>query len=178
MISTTCVFEVWTAYKSCFDNNKANFWNVESVSSDDLTNMSKKLCQKYHDFFNIQNANWLVSHQIINHVIDFKSDTELLYMHTYNMFLTKLKTLNNYLNNILVKKWIHEFQNFVNTFILFVFWKSKKLHLCVDYCELNIIIIKNCYFLLLISELLDWLNNSTVFSKINLWNIYHKICIC
>ena len=63
MISIACIFEVWTAYRSCFDNNnEMNFWNIESISSDNLTNMSKKLCQKYHDFFNTQNTDQLVSH--------------------------------------------------------------------------------------------------------------------
>ena len=66
--------------------------------------MLKKLHQKYHDFFNIQNADQLASHQITNHAIDLKSDTEFLYMHMYNMFLTKLKTLNNYFNDVLVKE--------------------------------------------------------------------------
>ena len=172
MISTACIFEVWTAYRSCFDDdNEMNFWNVENASSDDLTNMLKKLCQKYHNFFNIQNANWLASHQITDHVIDFKFNTEFLYMHTYNMFLMKLKTLNNYFNDILVKKWIHEFQNLTDIFIFFIFWKNKELHFCIDYCELNVIIIKNCYSLLLTSKLLDWLSDLIVFSKINLQNV-------
>ena len=98
-------------------------------------------------------------------------------MCTYNMFSAELKTLNNYLNNILVKKWIHKFQNSADTFIFFILQKSEELHLCVNYHELNIIIIKNCYFLSLINELLDWLNDSTIFSKIDLWNIYYQICI-
>ena len=145
-----------------------NFWDVKSISSDDLTNMFKKLHQKYHNFFNTWNADWLASHWVTDHAIDLKSDTELSYMHMYNMFSTELKILNNYLNNTLVKKWIHKFQNLTNTLIFFVLWKSKELYFCVDYCKLNVIIIKNHYFLLLTSELLDWLNNSTVFSKINL----------
>ena len=66
--------------------------------------MFKKLCQKYHNFFNTQNADQLASHQIIDHAIDFKFNIKFLYMHMYNMFLTELKTLNNYLNNTLVKK--------------------------------------------------------------------------
>ena len=53
MTSTAHIFEVWTAYRSCLDNNKADFWDVKSISLNDLTNMSKKLCQKYHNFFNI-----------------------------------------------------------------------------------------------------------------------------
>ena len=54
MISTAHVFEIWTAYKSYLDNDdKIDFWNVKNVSSDNLINMLKKLCQKYHNFFNI-----------------------------------------------------------------------------------------------------------------------------
>ena len=61
IISTVHIFEVWTAYRSCLDNNnnKVNFWNVKSISLNDFTNMSKKLCQKYYNFFNIWNADWL-----------------------------------------------------------------------------------------------------------------------
>ena len=76
-------------------------------------------------------------------------------MHTYNMFLAKLKTLDNYINNALVKEWICKFQSFVSTSILFVFKKSSELCLCVDYHKLNAIIIKNHYLLSLASKLLD-----------------------
>ena len=130
-----------------------------------------------NNFFNIWNADWLASYWVIDHVIDLKSDIEFLYMCMYNMFLMKLKTLNNYLNNILVKEWICESQSSADTFILFVFWKSEELCLCIDYHELNVIIIKNYYLLSLTSKLLDWLNNLIIFSKIDLWNIYHQIHI-
>ena len=61
--------------------------------------------------------------------------------------------------------------------ILFVLKKSSELCLCVDYWDLNIITIKNWYSLSLISELLNCLDDSTVFSKINLKNAYHCIWI-
>ena len=99
-------------------------------------------------------------------------------MHIYNMFSAELKTLNNYLNNILVKEWICKSQNFADIFIFFILKKSDKLHCCIDYYKLNVIIIKNCYSLLLTSKLLDWLDDYNILSKINLWNIYYKICIC
>ena len=54
-----------------------------------------------------------------------------------------------------MKEWICESQSLADIFIFFISQKSKELHLCVDYCELNVIIIKNCYLLLLINELLD-----------------------
>ena len=121
MISTAHIFKVQTVYRSCLDNNnETDFWNDKSTISDDLTNMSKRLCQKYHDFFNTQNADQLASHWVTDHVIDLKSDTEFFYMRMYNMFLAELKTLNNYFNNILVKKWIHESQSFADTLRVFI----------------------------------------------------------
>ena len=38
--------------------------------------------------------------------------------------------------------------------------------------------IKNHYSLSLINKLLDWLDDFIMFSKIDLWNAYHCICIC
>ena len=173
MISTAHIFSIQIVYRFCLDDDKADFWNDNSDISDDLINMSKRLYTKYHNFFNTWNADQLASHWAHNHVIDLKSDTELFYMCMYNMFLAELKTLNNYLNNILVKKWIHESQNSAGALILFISQKSEELCLCVNYHKLNIIIIKNCYFLLLTSKLLNQLNDSTVFSKIDLQNAYH-----
>ncbi len=71
--------------------------------SDDFSNVSKKLHQKYEDFFNICNMNCLASHHATDHVIELKPNTELSYMQTYNMFLTELKTLDIYINNTLIK---------------------------------------------------------------------------
>jgi len=37
--------------------------------------------------------------------------------------------------------------------------------------------VKNCHSLLLINEILNWLNNIKIFIKLNLKNVYHHICI-
>ena len=51
LILITHVFEVWTAYKSCFDSdNETNFWKNDCNTSDDFINIFKKLCSKYCDF--------------------------------------------------------------------------------------------------------------------------------
>ncbi len=110
-------------------------------------------------------------------MIEFKLNIKFSYMHIYNMFSAELKALKIYINNSLAKEWICEFQSSADTSILFVLRKSDKFCLCIDYHELNIIIIKNCYSLSLTSKLLDHVNNSTIFLKINLWNIYHRIHI-
>ncbi len=121
--------------------------------------------------------NCLASHCATDHIIELKPDIKFSYMQTYNMSLAELKTLDIYINNALIKDWICEFQNSADVFILFVFKKSGELHLCVDYQELNAITVKNHYSLSLASELLDWLGSFYVFSKIDLWNIYHRIWI-
>ena len=66
--------------------------------------MFKYFHQKYQDFFNTYNADQLASYQAADHVIEFKFDTKSLYMCMYNMFSAELKTLDNYLNDALVKK--------------------------------------------------------------------------
>ena len=114
----------------------------------------------------------------MDHAIDLKPGTEPLYMRIYNMSPAELKALDDYIKDALAKGWICESQSPAGAPILFVPKKSGKLRLCVDYHGLNAITIKNQYPLLLISELLDCLSSSVVFSKIDLRNAYHWIRIC
>jgi hypothetical protein len=55
--------------------------------------------------------------------------------------------------------------------------KDGTLRLYIDYREFNAITVKNRYPLPLISEILDRLNGSTIFSKIDLKNTYYRIRI-
>ena len=55
--------------------------------------------------------------------------------------------------------------------------KNTELRLYIDYRDLNIIIIKNRHLFSLISETLNRLCESKIFTKLNLKNIYHKLRI-
>nr|KYP74067.1 Transposon Ty3-I Gag-Pol polyprotein [Cajanus cajan] len=55
--------------------------------------------------------------------------------------------------------------------------KNGSMRLCVDYCQLNKVIIKNKYFLLRINDLMDQLVEACMFSKIDLRIGYHQICV-
>jgi hypothetical protein len=61
---------------------------------------------------------------------------------------------------------------------LFVEKKDKEVRLCVDYCPLNAVTIKNKYPLLHIDILFDQQAGAQMFSKIDLRSDYHQIKIC
>ena len=98
-------------------------------------------------------------------------------MRTYNMSPAELKVLDDYINEALAKGWIRESKSSAGAPIVFSPKKNGELRVCVDYRGLNAITFKNRYPLPLISELLDRLNGSVVFSKIDLKNAYYRIRI-
>ena len=55
--------------------------------------------------------------------------------------------------------------------------KNKNYCLCVDYRDLNVITIKNCYFLFFIDKTLNRLIDAQYFTKLNFKNIYYRIRI-
>src|SRR5436305_1957296 len=61
--------------------------------------------------------------------------------------------------------------------VLFIYKKEKTLRLCIDYCILNKITIKNRYPLSKIEELMDHFAGAQYFTKIDLYSGYHQIRI-
>ncbi|GKB46864.1 putative reverse transcriptase domain-containing protein [Tanacetum coccineum] len=59
--------------------------------------------------------------------------------------------------------------------VLFVKKKDGALRMCIDYRELNKLIVKNRYPLLRIDDLYDQLQGARYFSKIDLWSGYHQL---
>ena len=99
------------------------------------------------------------------------------YQRMYNLSPAELRTLEEYINDALAKGLIRESKSSAGAPILFVPKKDGTLRLCVDYRGLNEMTVKNRHPLPLISELLDRLNGSKVFSKIDLKNAYYRIRI-
>ncbi len=94
-----------------------------------------------------------------------------------SMSNTELMTLRQYLNDVLTKEWIKHFISSIDAFILFILKKNDSLCLCMNYQDLNKIIVKNCHLLSLISETLDRFNQVKQFIKLNLKNAYHHLRI-
>ena len=53
--------------------------------------------------------------------------------------------------------------------------KDGSIRVCVDYCNINKVTIKNCYLLPLILEFTDRLVEATIFTKLDIQQAYHRI---
>ncbi len=131
----------------------------------------------YADVFLKSEAECLSAHKKHDYVID-NNEKNPSHSPLYNLSDKKLQVLWSYLNNTLVKGWIQHSVSLTETSVLFTSKKDSSLWLCVNYCKLNNITVKNHHSLLLISETLNWLSSAKIFIKLNLKDVYHCICIC
>ncbi len=131
----------------------------------------------YANVFSESKAKCLFAHEKHDHVIDIKRE-DSSHRPLYNLSDKKLQVLQNYLNDVLIKSWIQHSVSSAEASVLFTSKKDDSLQLCVNYCELNCITVKNRHSLSLISETLNWLSGAKIFIKLDLKDVYHHICIC
>ena len=117
----------------------------------------------------------LLKHQTWDHEIILESSKTLTFELIYALFEKELRTLREYLNENLKKKFIRKLKSSTKYSILFVLKKDEKLRLCVDYQKLNEITIKNRYSLSNINELQDRLSRAIYFIKFDLRGAYNLI---
>jgi len=134
--------------------------------------------KNYKDIFNLKNAFTLSKHNNKNYNIDLLLRTKFSYKLLYSLFEKKLNILQNYFLKNLTLDRIREFIFSIKTSILFVLKSNKSLKLYIDYRDLNAITFKNKYSLSLIEKTLNCLIDVAYFIKLNLKNIYYRICIC
>ncbi len=131
--------------------------------------------KEYENVFLIKSADKLSLHENHDHAIKITAKSS--YESLYNLLNTKLTTLRQYLNDVLVKEWIKHFVSSTDASILFIFKKNDSFHLCMNYWNLNKITVKNHHSLSLINETLDRLDRIKQFTKLNLKNVYHHFRI-
>jgi len=98
-------------------------------------------------------------------------------MTPYRMALAELAGLKKQIEDLLEKKFIRPSASPWRALVLLVKKKDDSSRLCVDYRQLNKLIIKNKYPLPRIDDLLDQLKGAGVFSKIDLRFGYHQILV-
>ena len=82
-----------------------------------------------------------------------------------------------YLKNNFNKKCIRVNRFETTILILFVKKFKENSRFCVKYRDLNVIIVKNWYFLLLISKILNRLSRVKIFIKFNIIVAFNKLKI-
>ena len=131
----------------------------------------------YKKLFDNEKIEMLFEQHDENHVIDLMKDKKSLFMFLYNLAQNELAKLRRYFDNVLTKKWIKHFISSAKVSILFIFKKNEKLRLCVDYKNLNVVIVKNRHSLSLIIKTLNRFNEFERFTKFNFKNVYYWIRI-
>jgi len=88
---------------------------------------------------------------------------------------TEVQVLHEFLDENLRIGFICPSKAGHSTPILFIKKKDSSLCLCINFCGLNHIIKKDCYPLLLISDLLDAPSKARIYMKIDLRHTYHLV---
>ena len=155
--------------------------DINHLISSDINSLIDKLPdslrKNYPDVFLTQNAEALALHCDIDLAIELQPGKEPPYRPIYPLSPRELETLKEQLEENLKKGFIRESKSPAGAPILFIPKKDKGLQLCTDYRGLNTITIKNRYPLPLITEIMDRVTRATCFSKIDLKDAYHQICI-
>ena len=85
--------------------------------------------------------------------------------------------MNEYVETNLTTSRIRASLSPMGVLILFISKTNGTLRLYIDYRGLNKITIKNRYLLPLLSEILDRLEGTYVYTKLDLRDVYHRIPI-
>ncbi|GJS79319.1 putative reverse transcriptase domain-containing protein [Tanacetum coccineum] len=93
----------------------------------------------------------------------------------YRLAPSKMEELSTQLQELSDKGFIRSSSSPWGASVLFVKKKDDSFRMCIDYRELNKLIMKNRYLLPRIDDLFDQLQGSSVYSKINLRSGYHQL---
>ncbi|GKC61417.1 putative reverse transcriptase domain-containing protein [Tanacetum coccineum] len=93
----------------------------------------------------------------------------------YRLAPAEMKELAEQLNELSDKGFIRPSSSPWGAPILFVKKKDGSFRMCIDYRELNKLTVKNRYPLPRIDDLFDQLQESKIYSKINLRSGYHQL---
>nr|GEV42526.1 putative reverse transcriptase domain-containing protein [Tanacetum cinerariifolium] len=93
----------------------------------------------------------------------------------YRLAPSEMKELSDQLKELADKGFIRPSSSPWGAPVLFVKKKDGSFRMCIDYQELNNLTVKNRYLLPRIDDLIDQLQGSSVYSKIDLRSSYHQL---
>ncbi|GJT43538.1 putative reverse transcriptase domain-containing protein [Tanacetum coccineum] len=107
--------------------------------------------------------------------IDLVPGAALVVRAPYRLAPSEMQELFTQLQELSDKGFIRPSSSPWGAPVLFVKKKDRSFQMCIDYRELNKLTVKNQYPLLRIDDLFDYLQGSSVYSKIDLRSGYHQL---
>ena len=107
--------------------------------------------------------------------IEIKPRTVPMSRAPYRMAPTELKELKSQLQELLDKGFIRPSMSPWGAPVLFVKKKDNTLQMCIDYRQINKVIVKNKYPLPRIEDLFDQLKGASVFLNVDLRSRYYQL---
>jgi hypothetical protein len=145
-----------------------------------IINLAIKLLKYYYKFllvFDQQETNKLPPYKKYNHKIKLLLNKLLPAGPLYNISENELLVLCKFLEKNLSKGFIRASLSPVASLVLFAKKPNRGFCFCIDYRALNIIIIKNRYFLLLIQETLVCFSRAKFYTKLDVIIAFNRIRI-
>ncbi|KAL0440729.1 UNVERIFIED_CONTAM: Retrovirus-related Pol polyprotein from transposon [Sesamum radiatum] len=112
------------------------------------------------------NLSGLSPHRKVDFTIETIPRVAPILIAPFRMALVELQELKQQIEELFEKGFIRPSTSSWGAPVLFVKKKDDSMRLCVDYCQLNRVTVKNKYPLPRIDDLLDQLKRATTFSKI------------
>ena len=161
-----------------FEEEATNIGRIEStrMNTIQLERLPKPYWQ-YKEQFEDEKADVLAPSCPFDHAIEPKEGATPPRGPIYLMSAYQHEELNKYLEKMLAQRKIFHSKSPAGAPILFVPKPDGKLRLCVDYWQLNKLMILNKYLLLLMTELRESLAGATIFTKLDRKDGYYLICI-
>jgi transposase InsO family protein len=137
---------------------------------------------KYMDYahvFSKKESDLLPLHRQYDHKIELENNdaSALKYSPLYKMSVEELETVKEYLTDNLSKGFIEPSQAPFAAPVLFVKKPNGALRFCIDFRTLNALTRKDRYPLPLIDETLARLAKAKVFTKLDIRQAFHRICM-
>ena len=150
--------------------------SAKLAKTPDLSNVPSE----YHEFadvFSKTKAEILPSYRPYNLKINLEESTQPPVSPIYSLSASEQEALKEFIKENLNMSFIWPTSSPHGAPVLFVKKKDGSLRLCIDFCSLDRISKKDCYLLLLISDLLDSPHKARVYLKIDLCHVYYLVCI-
>lgn len=146
----------------------------KKVPTSEMSNLALgTLLKQYQDVF--QEPHGLPPTRTFDHVITLSKHDVAVNIRPYRYSFNQKNEIEKHIQQMLNNSLIHPSCSPFSSPVLLVKKKDGTCRFCVDYRELNSLIVKDKFLIFIIDDLIDELYEAHIFSKIDLRAGYHHI---